>query len=691
MERCKSLKTNNLFTVTFEEPIGHLAAETYTRGEFEERAAYTVFQDNGNSFDKTCVVDKIFMKLDTDSDKEISIKDEFTPSALNILSTSYKLGSLKSQKIGSSHDDTTTRRRLAHIPNSVADPNVNCEACVGTYEGIEVAAPKTFCLAAGCVNGNPTVALPYCNNDKENMVYKGSDCELIGDPNNNDDDDNRAEPHFWIEGDAHVDGYPLYKGTVVGVDISLCQLPAASTSPSIHNIEVILTNAVAQPDKSIASIFPHLRRFTWSGSRQGVDSIGAGAGTDTWNMQQTGVGPTKWGLTIEQFQMFVDACKKEPLWDMIKTGSRQPGSIGYDKFKAHDIVTGYDIDKYFVKPWTKNTGEGVALNFNTDAPKEAEVMISHAWGEDMEQVAEMLSELAGRPGSKLKKSTVIWFCIFSNYQAGGFDEPFAENSLSRTDTQRLGPSVSAQVAMDPFEKVIELSTVHQMYSLQVAELDLYTRLWCILELDTALKRNKEVVLVTSERYERKHLPDLLHADAAHRNAKWADLRPKSAEASAGFLRDVITIVQKLLGLDPDTTIDDPLRLAYYNNPDGTLNMATKESMYMEVNKVLWLNQDTAKWNTDATARQRDIWSKWSVWWDSKKTETRWSCINDNIELWRKAQFNATLTRMSAPLSLPWLLKENEVTSDGDHTKSIPNNQKGFFVNLPRPNGLTNCP
>ena len=56
-----------------------------------------------------------------------------------------------------------------------------------------------------------------------------------------------------------------------------------------------------------------------------------------WNMAMTGVGPTHWGLTIEQFIAFVTACQEEPLWDMIKTGSRKPGHIGYNPFKKVSV------------------------------------------------------------------------------------------------------------------------------------------------------------------------------------------------------------------------------------------------------------------------------------------------------------------------------------------------------------------
>ena len=80
---------------------------------------------------------------------------------------------------------------------------------------------------------------------------------------------------------------------------------------------------------------------------------------------------------------------------------------------------------------------------NYDAPKQADVMISHTWAEDMEQVAEMLTELTMRTNASVKADTVIWFCIFSNYQAGDFDVPYGTNVLSRlTTVERLGPSVT---------------------------------------------------------------------------------------------------------------------------------------------------------------------------------------------------------------------------------------------------------
>ena len=142
-----------------------------------------------------------------------------------------------------------------------------------------------------------------------------------------------------------------------------------------------------------------------------------------------------------------------------------------------------------------------------------------------------------------------------------------------------------------------------------------------------------MVLVTSDRYQLMHLPNLITSSAAHNADTWAKLRPNSADAKAGFLRDMITIVQKLLALDPDT--DDPLRASTANwpgyNNDGatTLNTTRKAATYMEVNEVMWAQQNAEKWSA-ATNRQKEVWKAWEDWWAVKKQAPRWNCINDNV-------------------------------------------------------------
>ena len=206
-------------------------------------------------------------------------------------------------------------------------------------------------------------------------------------------------------------------------------------------------------------------------------------------------------------------------------------------------------------------------------------------------------------------------------------------------------------------------------SCQVAELDLYTRLWCILELDTALKKSKKVVLVTSERYQKMHLPDITHANASHGQAKWESLRPKSEQASAGFLRDVILIVQKLLSINNDT--EDPLLHPRnmdgtvqagcaqdstecwpgYKDASGAIDVEFKKATYKEVNQVQWDYGDANKWAA-ATNRQKAIWKGWEQWWASKKDAPRWACINDNVRADRPTPHTANICYCTPPPLCP---------------------------------------
>jgi hypothetical protein len=107
-------------------------------------------------------------------------------------------------------------------------------------------------------------------------------------------------------------------------------------------------------------------------------------------------GPTHNGITIRQFSAFLDACRAEPLWDILKATSRHPGNFGWSPFKAGDFVNAYDLRGSFLHPWCKGTGEGVGLLMNPTKPREASVFITHAWAEDMEQAEDMLKNAAAQ-------------------------------------------------------------------------------------------------------------------------------------------------------------------------------------------------------------------------------------------------------------------------------------------------------
>ncbi|CAE8704168.1 unnamed protein product, partial [Polarella glacialis] len=84
--------------------------------------------------------------------------------------------------------------------------------------------------------------------------------------------------------------------------------------------------------------------------------------------------PTKWAMTLDQWNEFIDFCKQAPLWQDIKYWKGEGGHVNL-----------YEMVDNFVIPFTQGTGCSVAVLMNKDAPKVAEVMLSHSWAEDMEE------------------------------------------------------------------------------------------------------------------------------------------------------------------------------------------------------------------------------------------------------------------------------------------------------------------
>merc|ERR1712050_307664 len=78
------------------------------------------------------------------------------------------------------------------------------------------------------------------------------------------------------------------------------------------------------------------------------------------------VPPDEWGMTMRQFMQFLNSCKATPEWQDIRR------KIGFEGKCGH--VSGYDLCEHFVKPYTRGTGNGVALTLNPDVPKRAQIM-----------------------------------------------------------------------------------------------------------------------------------------------------------------------------------------------------------------------------------------------------------------------------------------------------------------------------
>lgn len=174
------------------------------------------------------------------------------------------------------------------------------------------------------------------------------------------------------------------------------------------------------------------------------------------------VPPEKWGMKIRQWTAFIMQCA---LHDDKLSELRD----STDRGKKEGVVNLYQICDTFVKPWTRNTGNSIALLMN-NVPLLAELMISHAWGEDMFEALVAILSKASVSGITL--DTVLWFCTFAQYQPGDMEGD-------------CGPGVAAQLALDPFKSVIASKPAFGMLVIHTSAADLYDRLWCVYEVNEA--------------------------------------------------------------------------------------------------------------------------------------------------------------------------------------------------------------
>jgi len=178
-----------------------------------------------------------------------------------------------------------------------------------------------------------------------------------------------------------------------------------------------------------------------------------------------------WGLSCQQFYRFINRCKASPKW---KELSESVKVFGGDQ----GWVNGYEMCEEFVRPYTRGTGNGVSLSLNAETPLQAQIMLSHSWAESM---GEVLVALLNFPA--LTPETVMWFCIFANYQCG--DEP-----------GDCGPTVTEQLSQDPFGRVIRQPSLIGMCVIQTSTAEVYERLWCVYEIAEAVHSGVFVCSVT---------------------------------------------------------------------------------------------------------------------------------------------------------------------------------------------------
>ena len=171
-----------------------------------------------------------------------------------------------------------------------------------------------------------------------------------------------------------------------------------------------------------------------------------------------GSDPTQWAMTNVQLLELFNYMQSTQEYKAAK--------------EARGHVCLYDVNSLFVIPWSRGFGCGVALLMNAHAPLKAQVMISHAWAEDVEELVSSLSSWASRIQPLWDCDGVaLWCCTFAQYQP----------------EDGAGPSLQHQLSLDPFKSVIHSKPVHGMLVVHTTKADPYDRLWCVHEVDEALE------------------------------------------------------------------------------------------------------------------------------------------------------------------------------------------------------------
>lgn len=216
--------------------------------------------------------------------------------------------------------------------------------------------------------------------------------------------------------------------------------------------------------------------------------------------------PTKWSVTLKQWNRVINECKQNSRYNHIKT-CKKPWE---------NYVNMHDMNEHFVIPWSARSGCGLALLLNKQG-LDARLMCSHAWSENVDECQEAVNTTA--KDQNLCAGLSMWFCTFAQYQP----------------QDECGPSIKEQLDLEPFTKVIKSAGVGKMIAIHTTAADLYSRLWCVLEMDEALSLSSdiEVVPAFSEEYLENAKEEYLmsfNTGSSHQQAAFSALGVNTSQA-----------------------------------------------------------------------------------------------------------------------------------------------------------------
>ncbi|CAE8683428.1 unnamed protein product [Polarella glacialis] len=165
--------------------------------------------------------------------------------------------------------------------------------------------------------------------------------------------------------------------------------------------------------------------------------------------------PEQWTMTVQHWVDIVGACTDTPQYKSV--------------MEQKKTVNMHDVCRLFVKPWSEGTGCSLAVLMSREVVCNAQLMVSHCWGEDVSETKESLLQHAPEDG--------------------------------------VGPKLEHQLALEPFASVIRNPSLkaanggHGMVALHTTTDDLYSRLWCVHEVERAIvEEDVEIKASMSQKY-----------------------------------------------------------------------------------------------------------------------------------------------------------------------------------------------
>mgnify|MGYP002803531317 CR=1 FL=1 len=249
--------------------------------------------------------------------------------------------------------------------------------------------------------------------------------------------------------------------------------------------------------------------------------------------------PQKWTLSIQE-------------WDGVLSFCQELEPYGVFKLHGKKYVNMYDLNQEYVKKWTKGQGCGVAVMMSQHREESAQLMLSHAWAEDVEECQSAVMEYVKE--RNVPQHAALWFCLFANYQVG----------------DDAGPSIEAQLNMNPFASVISASSLgrgngYGLHAIHTSTADLYKRLWCVHEVERALMGNVDVSTSMSDRYKEQTLQRLEFflsdslGQSTWEDCMWAaNVKVKTIQARCDRIEDEKMLIKGIMDTGGFQRIDETI-------------------------------------------------------------------------------------------------------------------------------------